>query len=123
LTSFQLDFMTSNNQHLSLFHRPRHGHLTGRSQATTPCPRLRRTASLRRMVQENQLTVNDLIYPVFVMEGENQEEEIPSMPEIYRYSLDLLLKEIADAANLGINAIALFPLISTDKKDNAGTES
>ena len=57
------------------------------------------------------------------MEGEDRQEEIPSMPEIYRYSLDLLLKEIADAASLGINAIALFPLISTDKKDNAGTES
>lgn len=95
-------------QNLSLFHRPR---------------RLRRTPSLRRMVRETQLTVNDLIYPVFVMEGEDRQEEIPSMPEIYRYSLDLLLKEIADAANLGINAIALFPLISSDKKDNAGTES
>ena len=100
--------MTSKTQHLSLFHRPR---------------RLRRTASLRRMVQENQLTVNDLIYPVFVTEGENQQEEIPSMPEIYRYSLDLLLKEIADAASLRINAIALFPLIAKDKKDNQGTES
>jgi porphobilinogen synthase len=75
------------------------------------------------MVRENQLTVNDLIYPVFVMEGENHQEEIPSMPEIYRYSLDLLLKEIADAASLGINAIALFPLIVTQKKDNAGRES
>ncbi|PSB10946.1 porphobilinogen synthase [Pleurocapsa sp. CCALA 161] len=103
--------MTSNQQnakHLSLLHRPR---------------RLRRTESLRRMVQENQLTVNDLIYPVFVTEGESQQAEIPSMPGIYRYSLDLLLKEIADAANLGINAIALFPLIATDKKDNQGTES
>ena len=80
--------MTSTNQHLT--NRPR---------------RLRRTASLRRMVRENQLTVNDLIYPVFVMEGENQQEEILSMPEIYRYSLDLLLKEIADAASLGINAV------------------
>lgn len=100
--------MSFTTNHLSLFHRPR---------------RLRRTASLRRMVQENQLTVNDLIYPVFVTEGENQQAEIPSMPEIYRYSLDLLLKEIADAANLGINAIALFPLVATDKKDNQGTES
>ena len=98
----------TDTQNLSLSHRPR---------------RLRRTPSLRRMVRENQLTVNDLIYPVFVMEGEDRQEEIPSMPEIYRYSLDLLLKEIADAANLGINAIALFPLISSDKKDNAGTES
>ena len=104
----RLHLMTFPERHLSLFHRPR---------------RLRRTASLRRMVRENQLTVNDLIYPVFVMEGENRQEEIPSMPEIYRYSLDLLLKEIADAANLGINAIALFPLIATEKKDNAGTES
>ena len=58
------------------------------------------------MVGENQLTVNDLIYPVFVMEGKDRQAEISSMPEIYRYSLDLLLKEIADAANLGINAIA-----------------
>ena len=100
--------MSSISEHLSLSHRPR---------------RLRRTASLRRMVQENQLSVNDLIYPVFVTEGEKQVEEIPSMPEIYRYSLDLLLKEIADAAELGINAIALFPLIPTEKKDNQGQES
>ena len=100
--------MSSTTEYLSLLHRPR---------------RLRRTPSLRSLVRETQLTVNDLIYPVFVMEGENQQEEIPSMPVIYRYTLDLLLKEIADAANLGIKAIALFPLIATDKKDNAGTES
>jgi porphobilinogen synthase len=100
--------MSSTTNHLSLFHRPR---------------RLRQTASLRRMVQENQLTVNDLIYPVFVTEGENQQQEIPSMPEIYRYSLDLLFKEITDAVNLGINAITLFPLIATEKKDNQGTKS
>ena len=100
--------MSSTTEYLSLLHRPR---------------RLRRTPSLRSLVRETQLTVNDLIYPVFVMEGENQQEEIPSMPGIYRYTPDLLLKEIADAANLGIKAIALFPLIATDKKDNAGTES
>ncbi len=100
--------MSSTTEYLSLLHRPR---------------RLRRTPSLRSLVRETQLTVNDLIYPVFVMEGENQQEEISSMPGIYRYTLDLLLKEIADAANLGIKAIALFPLIATDKKDNAGTES
>ncbi len=85
--------------------------------------RLRRTPALRRMVQETQLTVNDLIYPVFVMEGENLKEEIPSMPECYRYTLDLLLKEVADAYNLGINAIALFPKVPEEKKDNKGTES
>ena len=85
--------------------------------------RLRRTAALRRMVQETQLSVNDLIYPLFVMEGENLQEEIPSMPECYRYNLDLLLKEVADAYNLGINAIALFPKVPEEKKDNKGTES
>ncbi len=85
--------------------------------------RLRRTEALRRMVQETQLSVNDLIYPLFVMEGENLQEEIPSMPECYRYTLDLLLKEVADAYNLGINAIALFPKVPEEKKDNKGTES
>lgn len=85
--------------------------------------RLRRTAGLRRMVQETHLTVSDLIYPVFVMEGSNLKEEIASMPGCYRYSLDLLLGEIAAAAELGIPAIALFPLIPGDQKDNAGTES
>ena len=85
--------------------------------------RLRRTGGLRRMVQEAGLTVNDLIYPVFVMEGSNLKEEIASMPGCYRYSLDLLLGEVAAAAALGIPAIALFPLIPYDQKDNAGTES
>ncbi|MEM9543134.1 MAG: porphobilinogen synthase [Cyanobacteria bacterium P01_E01_bin.42] len=85
--------------------------------------RLRRTAALRRMVRETQLSVDDLIYPVFVMEGENKQEEIVSMPECYRYSLDLLVKEVADAYNLGINAIALFPMVPDEKKDNQGTES
>ncbi|MGD1716078.1 porphobilinogen synthase [Dapis sp. BLCC M172] len=85
--------------------------------------RLRRTPALRRMVEENQLTVNDLIYPLFVMEGEGQKVEVVSMPGSYRYTLDLLLKEIEDAYNLGINAIALFPLVEEAKKDNAGTES
>ncbi|NEQ72366.1 MAG: porphobilinogen synthase [Okeania sp. SIO2C9] len=85
--------------------------------------RLRRTPALRRMVEETQLTVNDLIYPLFVMEGEGQKVEVVSMPGSYRYTLDLLLKEIEDAYNLGINAIALFPLVEEAKKDNLGTES
>jgi porphobilinogen synthase len=85
--------------------------------------RLRRTAGLRSMVQETHLTVNDLIYPVFVMEGEGQRQEIESMPDCYRYSLDLLLKEIAEVYALGIPAIALFPVISYDLKDATGSES
>ena len=56
--------------------------------------RLRRTATLRRLVRENTLAVEDLIYPLFVMEGEELEQEIPSMPGCFRYSLDRLLTEI-----------------------------
>ncbi|MFM7906328.1 MAG: porphobilinogen synthase [Microcystis sp.] len=85
--------------------------------------RLRYTPAIRRLVRETELTVNDLIYPLFIMEGENQKVTIPSMPDCYRYSLDLLLKEVVNAYNLGINAIALFPLIAEDKKDNFGRES
>jgi porphobilinogen synthase len=75
------------------------------------------------MTCETQLTVNDLIYPLFVMEGENTKVEVASMPGSYRYTLDLLLKEVTEAHALGIPAIALFPLVAEDKKDNAGTES
>lgn len=85
--------------------------------------RLRRTEAMRRLVRETQLTLDDLIYPVFVREGTEIEEEIPSMPGIYRYSLDVLLKELAEVSRLGIKAIALFPLIPPEQKDNAGTES
>ena len=85
--------------------------------------RLRYTPAIRRLVRETELTVNDLIYPLFIMEGENQKVAIPSMADCYRYSLDLLLKEVVNAYNLGINAIALFPLIAEDKKDNFGRES
>jgi porphobilinogen synthase len=85
--------------------------------------RLRRTATLRKMVRETTLSVDDLIYPMFVMEGEGQKVEISSMSGCYRYSLDLLLKEIAEVYSLGINAIALFPVIPEYKKDDTGTES
>jgi porphobilinogen synthase len=85
--------------------------------------RLRRTTTLRQMVRETTLGVDDLIYPMFVTEGEGQKVEIPSMPGCYRYSLDLLLKEITEVSSLGINAIALFPVIPEHKKDDTGTES
>lgn len=85
--------------------------------------RLRRTETLRNMVRETSLTVDDLIYPMFVVSGEGQKVEIPSMPGCYRYSLDLLLKEIAAVSQLGINAIALFPVIPEHQKDETATES
>lgn len=85
--------------------------------------RLRRTETLRRMVRETILTVDDLIYPVFVMEGEGEKVEISSMPGCYRFSLDLLLKEIAEVSQLGINAVAIFPVIPEEEKDETGSES
>lgn len=84
--------------------------------------RLRRTPALRRMVRETQLSVNDLIYPLFVMEEEGK-IEVTSMPGCYRYSLDLLREEVAQAYQLGINAIALFPVIPESKKNDTGSES
>ncbi|HYW18420.1 MAG TPA: porphobilinogen synthase [Nodularia sp. (in: cyanobacteria)] len=85
--------------------------------------RLRRTETLRRMVRETTLSVNDLIYPMFVTEGEGQKVEIASMPDCYRYSLDLLLKEIKEVYDLGINAIALFPVVPEELKDDTAAES
>ena len=85
--------------------------------------RLRRNPSIRSLVSETKLSVDDLIYPMFVMEGENQRVEIVSMPNCYRYTLDLLLVEIAELNLLGIKAVALFPVVSESKKDDNGTES
>ncbi len=70
----------------------------------------------RRLMRENVLTVDDLIYPMFVTEGENLQQPIPSMPGISRFSLDLLLKEAHEINELGIPAVALFPVIAADKK-------
>lgn len=70
----------------------------------------------RRLVAENQLTVNDLIYPVFVMEGTNQTQAVASMPGVSRMSIDLLLKEAEAIAKLGVPVISLFPVIGTDLK-------
>jgi porphobilinogen synthase len=92
-------------------------------QITKRPRRLRRNPSIRSLVSETKLTVDDLIYPMFVMEGENQRVEIASMPGCYRYTLDLLLAEIAYLYTLGIKAVALFPVVSESKKDENGTES
>jgi porphobilinogen synthase len=73
--------------------------------------RLRQNEFTRRLTAEHQLSVNDLIYPMFVMEGESLSEAIPSMPGQQRLSLDLLLDEVAELVALKIPAIALFPVI------------
>ena len=74
------------------------------------------------MVQETTLSVNDFIYPVFLIEGTGKKEEIVSMPGIYRYSLDLLLEEIQECVDLGIKGFCVFPSLGDDKKDKYATE-
>lgn len=78
--------------------------------------RMRKHDFSRRLMAENQLTVNDLIYPMFVIEGTNKSEPVASMPGVERYTIDLLLKEAAELVDLGIPLIALFPVTPTDKK-------
>jgi len=82
----------------------------------------RRTSALRRLAAETDLSVNDLIYPVFVLEGKNKVEPVPSMPGISRKSLDNLLVELTTARDLGIPAVALFPVIDAAKKSLDGAE-
>ncbi|MGZ8226499.1 MAG: porphobilinogen synthase [Methylococcaceae bacterium] len=85
--------------------------------------RMRYNDFSRRLMRENQLTVDDLIYPMFVTEGSQQRESISSMPGVERLSLDLLLEEAGIIFNLGIPAIALFPVISANKKSDDAAEA
>tara|TARA_R110001599_G_scaffold117435_1_gene285678 strand:+ start:9088 stop:10056 length:969 start_codon:yes stop_codon:yes gene_type:complete len=78
--------------------------------------RLRANDFSRRLMRENQLTVNDLIYPMFVCEGSNERQAVGSMPGIERLSIDLLVAEAKQLTALGIPAIALFPVVGADKK-------
>ena len=91
-----------------------------------PQSRLRRTrftASIRNLIAENDLTVNDLIQPIFVKEGLDGFEAINSLPGINRYGLNALDLEIEKIQNNKINAVAIFPVIDPNKKDEQGTES
>jgi porphobilinogen synthase len=85
--------------------------------------RMRRDDFSRRLMSENQLTVNDLIYPVFVLDGENQREAIASMPGVERVSIDLLLEEAQELVDLGIPAIAIFPVTPANKKSLMAEEA
>ncbi|WMS90933.1 porphobilinogen synthase [Pseudoalteromonas sp. HL-AS1] len=78
--------------------------------------RMRRSDFSRRLMAENQLSVNDLIYPVFVLDGKNRREVIESMPGIERLSIDLLLVEAKELVELGVPAVAIFPVTPADKK-------
>lgn len=84
--------------------------------------RNRKSAAIRAMVEETTLSIKDFIYPVFLIEGSQKKEEIPSMPGIYRYSLDLLIKEIQECIDLGIKGFCVFPSLDDNKKDEYATE-
>ncbi len=84
---------------------------------------MRRNAFTRRLMRENRLTVDDLIYPMFVIEGEGKRVAVESMPGIERLSIDLLVKEAESVHRLGIPAIALFPVISAEGKSDDARES
>ncbi|MFN3239499.1 MAG: porphobilinogen synthase [Pseudomonadales bacterium] len=93
---------------------------------TYPFTRMRRMRSddfSRRLMRENELTASDLIYPVFVIEGENQTEAVPSMPGVERKTIDLLVEEAKQVRDLGIPMLAIFPVVPLEKKSEDGRES
>ncbi|HET9504007.1 MAG TPA: porphobilinogen synthase [Hymenobacter sp.] len=85
--------------------------------------RNRKSQVIRDMVQETRLTTHDFIYPLFIIEGQNQQLEVKSMPGIYRYSADRVIDEVGAAVELGINAFAPFPSINDGLKDRLARES
>ena len=89
-----------------------------------PKSRLRRTrmrSFSRRMVSENNFTINDVIWPVFLSDDEKSKTQIKTMPNVYRYPIEVLLKELEKPMKQGLNAIALFPHVSDNKKDEEGS--
>jgi porphobilinogen synthase len=97
-----------NTPSLGLIHRPR---------------RNRRTEWARRLVRETQISVNDLIWPVFVIDGTQTRQPIASMPKVERLTIDELIKDATEAVRLGIPALALFPYTQPDLRDEDGSEA
>ncbi len=100
------DHLSGGGQHLQLPRRPR---------------RNRKSEWSRRLVRENILSTSDLIWPVFLIEGVSRQEEIASMPGVFRYSIDRAVEAIAEAAGLGVPAVALFPNIDSGLRDEAAS--
>lgn len=96
---------------------------TQRHFPATRMRRMRRDAFSRRLMQENSLSAADLILPVFVLEGENQRQAVPSMPGVERLSLDLLIEQAREAYMLGIPALALFPVVGPEQKTELAEEA
>src|SRR5688572_218585 len=85
--------------------------------------RNRKHSAIRNLVQENAVSVSNLIFPLFLIEGSKKSVEVASMPGIYRYSPDLLLKEIESCLALGITTFDIFPALEDKLKDKKATES
>ena len=85
--------------------------------------RLRASAAIRDLVRETRLHASDLIAPLFIVEGSGVQDPIPSMPGIFRMSLDIALNEAKELHTLGIRAVLLFTKVPDERKDNAGTEA
>jgi len=90
---------------------------------TTRKRRMRKDDFSRRLMRENRLSCDDLIYPMFVIEGDNQRESVESMPGVDRVTIDLLIEEAQQCQQLGIPAIALFPVVSQDGKSENAEEA
>jgi porphobilinogen synthase len=93
---------------IQLSHRPR---------------RNRKSAAIRALVEETKVTTDDLIFPIFLLDGTNQKVEVASMPGIFRLSTDLVLKEVEECLNLGIRAFDIFPVVEESLKDKTATKS
>ena len=85
--------------------------------------RLRQAAWSRALVAETHLTAHDLIWPIFVVEGQGQQQPIASLPGVYRWSIDRLVPEVAKAASLGIPMVAVFPVVEPSLKNPTGSEA
>lgn len=94
-----------------------------RKYPSTRLRRLRKNLNLIKLVSETNLTSKDLIQPIFIKENFEGKEEIESMPGIFRFGLNHVLSEIEEVINAGINAIAVFPVIESSKKDEKGSEA
>ena len=94
-----------------------------RKYPSTRLRRLRKNLNLIELVSETNLTSKDLIQPIFIKENFEGKEQIESMPDIFRFGLNHVLSEIEELINVGINAIAVFPVIESSKKDEKGSEA
>jgi len=94
------------------------------STSNTQRPRRnRKSETIRSLVEETKVTTNDLLFPLFLIDGTNKKIEVASMPGIYRFSLDLMLKEIEECLKLGIKAFDVFPAVEDSFKDKTATKS